>query len=154
MLADYTKLKSDLEQGMALAYLIGQRMKTSQPDEGPAITPLAPSGRLEDQPAVVVESDPPSGANDVSPGIHTLRVRFSKDMSHDSWSWATAWAGSAAPVLKESGFDADHRTNTIQVKLAPRTTYAYWINSDILHDFKDTHGIPAMPYLLIFHTKE
>ena len=38
------------------------------------------------------------------------------------------------------------------VKLEPGRTYAWWLNSETFQNFKDQHGNPALPYLLIFRT--
>jgi RNA polymerase sigma-70 factor (ECF subfamily) len=40
-----------------------------------------------------------------------------------------------------------------KVKLEPGKTYAFWLNSNNFHNFKDNDGRPAVPYLLIFQTK-
>lgn len=41
----------------------------------------------------------------------------------------------------------------MKVKLEPDKTYAYWLNSENFKNFKDTEGRPAVPYLLVFHTR-
>jgi serine/threonine protein kinase len=109
---------------------------------------------LAQQPPVVVETYPMSGARDVQPGEIEIRVRFSKDMMDKSWSWSTAWQGSTPEFTGSPHYESDSRTCTAKVKLAPGRTYAFWLNSDNFHNFKDKDGRPAVPYLLIFQTKK
>jgi Bacterial Ig-like domain len=105
-------------------------------------------------PPVVVETQPVSGARDVEPGITEIRVRFSKEMSDGSWSWSTAWQDSTPESIGEPSYKPDHRTCMLQVKLEPGRTYAWWLNSDKFKNFTDLAGRPAVPYLLIFQTKQ
>ena len=42
----------------------------------------------------------------------------------------------------------------LPVKLQPGRTYAIWLNSENFGNFKDTAGHAAVPYLLIFKTKQ
>ena len=49
---------------------------------------------------------------------------------------------------------ADKRTCVLPVKLEPGKTYAIWVNSEKLGNFKDTDGRSAVPYLLVFKTKK
>ena len=41
-----------------------------------------------------------------------------------------------------------------ELDLAPGKTYAIWFNSKKFYAFRDTDNNPAIPYLLVFHTKE
>jgi hypothetical protein len=105
------------------------------------------------QPPVVVETFPVSGARDVAPGEMEIQVRFSKGMAHGSWSWTSAWKDSTPESLAEPHYLDDGRTCVLKVRLEPGKTYAWWLNSDEFKNFKDTAGLPAVPYLLIFQTK-
>jgi tRNA A-37 threonylcarbamoyl transferase component Bud32 len=109
--------------------------------------------KLAAQPPVVVETFPVSGARDVAPGETEIRVRFSKEMAGDSWSWSTAWENSTPKFTGQPHYEADSRTCVAKVKLEPGQTYAFWLNSENFHNFKDSGGRPAVPYLLIFQTK-
>lgn len=40
----------------------------------------------------------------------------------------------------------------LPVKLQPEKTYAIRINSNKFRNFKDSNGVPAVPYLLVFRT--
>ena len=115
--------------------------------------PLNATPTVADLPPVVVRTQPASGARDVAPGVTEIRATFSKDMTDNSWSWTTAWKNSTPDMVGQPRFDADHRTAIITVKLEPGQTYGYWINAKNFHNFKDTDGHPAVPYLLIFQTK-
>ena len=109
---------------------------------------------LEDQPPVVVETFPVSGARDVAPGETEIRVRFSKEMASDDWSWTLAFRDSAPDFLGQPHFDADGRTCVAKVKLEAGRTYALWLNTSDFQNFKDSSGRPAVPYLLIFQTRQ
>ena len=113
----------------------------------------AQSQSIETMPPVAVKTFPESGSKDVAPGDVEIKVTFSKDMTDQSWSWGTAWEGSNADGIDKPHYDADHRTCILKVKLLPNKTYAYWINSGRLGNFKDKQGHSAVPYLLIFQTK-
>jgi serine/threonine protein kinase len=102
---------------------------------------------------VVVETYPVSGARDVEPGTTEIRVRFSRNMSLESWSWSTAWQDSTPEVVDGPKFGADQRTCVLRVKLEPGRTYGFWLNSENFHGFCDASGKPAIPYLLVFQTK-
>ncbi len=45
----------------------------------------------------------------------------------------------------------DKRTCVLQVKLQPGKTYAVWISTEKLQNFKETKGQVAVPYLLVFN---
>ena len=106
------------------------------------------------QPPVVVETSPVSGAQDVEPGVVDIRVRFSKPMTDNSWSWLTAWENSAPEFIGTPHYEADMQTCVAKVKLEPGRTYGFWLNSDQFLNFKDSENRPAIPYPLIFQTKQ
>ena len=107
---------------------------------------------LESAPPVVIRTVPTAGVANVDPGITELRVTFSKPMKDGSWSWST-WGQDSFPELtgKPKYLD-DGRTCVVQVKLQPGKFYASWLNSEKYKNFKDTNGLPAVPYLLTFTT--
>jgi hypothetical protein len=117
-------------------------------------TPQAPAQNIESMPPVVVKAVPESGAKDVAPGTVEIRVTFSKEMTDNSWSWSGAWQGSTPESVGKPKYEKDGKTCVIKVKLEPGKTYAYWINSARFQGFKDQQGHPAVPYLLVFQTKE
>jgi Bacterial Ig-like domain len=107
----------------------------------------------DDLPPVVVNIEPAVGATDVDPGLRELRVTFSKKMRDKNWSWTE---GNVYSVPKLDGtvhYEYDQRTCVMPVKLEPGKTYVLGINSERFRNFKDVGGQPALPYLMVFHTK-
>ena len=121
-----------------------ERGAENQPDAAPTVDKLPP---------VVVETFPVAGAHDVPPGETEIRVRFDKPMTGGSWSWSGAWENSTPDILGDPHYTDDGRTCLIKVKLAPGTSYGYWLNSEKFQNFRDRAGRPAVPYLLTFRTK-
>lgn len=109
---------------------------------------------LESVPPVVIKTVPEAGRKGVPAGITEIAVTFSKEMADGTWSWGNAWTRSTPESLGKPAYDADRRTCRMQVRLQPNTTYAYWLNTEELKNFKDTTGQPAIPYLLTFETGE
>jgi RNA polymerase sigma factor (sigma-70 family) len=124
----------------------------------PAENVAVPDGgdkKVADARPVVVKTVPVAGTEDVDPGIKEVRVTFSKEMMDKSWSWATDTGHGAFPEIGgEIHYDKDNKTCILPCKLQPGTTYAVWINVDRFMNFKDVAGRPAVPYLLVFRTKE
>src|SRR5687767_5259366 len=109
---------------------------------------------VDSLPPVVVMTEPVSGSRGVEPGTREIRVTFSKVMTPRSWSWSTAWSNSTPEFVEGTRYEPDQRTCVIKARLDPGRTYAFWLNSDNFHNFKDAQGHPAVPYLLIFETKQ
>ena len=104
-------------------------------------------------PPVVVKTVPESGASDVASGEMDIKVTFSKEMMDGSWSWVSAWQDSKPEIMGKISYDADHKTCVLHVTLEPNKTYGFWLNTRSFTNFKDAQGHPAIPYLLVFHTK-
>ncbi|HKI18368.1 MAG TPA: Ig-like domain-containing protein, partial [Isosphaeraceae bacterium] len=125
-------------------------VSTAQPqDQKTQPDPVVP----DDLPPVVVNIEPKVGATDVDPALREIRVTFSKKMTDKSWSWTE---GNKYSVPKHDGtihYESDQRTCVMPVKLEPGKTYVLGINSERFRNFKDTKGRPALPYLVVFHTK-
>ena len=109
-----------------------------------------------------VETLPPSVVNTVpqcgdiavdAAATRQITVRFSKEMMQGSWTWAKISAETFPLILGEPRFQADGMTCVADVELKPGRTYAVWLNSEKMGGFKDLNGNPAVPYLLVFHTK-
>jgi hypothetical protein len=109
---------------------------------------------VDSLPPVVVKAVPEAGSMEVSPGAVEIRVTFSKPMTDQSWSWSSAWKDSTPEASGKPGYEADGKTCVLKVKLEPNKTYGYWINSEKFHGFKDRQGHAAVPYLLVFKTKD
>ena len=107
----------------------------------------------DDLPPVVVDIEPKVGAKDVDPGLKEIRVTFSKKMRDKTWSWTE---GNVYAIPKLAGtihYESGQRTCVMPVKLEPGKTYVLGINSERYRNFKDMEGRPALPYLVVFHTK-
>ncbi len=135
------KTKTLLVTLITTAALCGLAQTTATPD----IDNFAP---------VVVKTVPEAGSKDVAPGEFEVKITFSKEMADQSWSWATAWENSGPDFIGKPHYDADHKTCVVKVKLEPGKTYGWWINSQKFHNFRDTQGHPAIPYLFTFKVKE
>ena len=109
---------------------------------------------LKSVPPVVVKSEPQAGADDVDPKLTEIKVTFSKDMTDQSWSWASLSKESYPKVDGKPKYLADKRTCVLPVKLEPGKVYCLWVNSEKFHNFKDADGNEAVPYLLVFQTKK
>lgn len=117
---------------------------------------FAPQLRAQDidsMAPVVVKTTPESGSKDIAPGVVEIKVTFSKEMSDGSWSWGTVWKDSFPEMVEKPQYDPGHKTCVIKVKLEPNKTYCYWLNNTDFHNFKDTQGHAAVPYLLTFQTR-
>ena len=115
---------------------------------------MAGSPSVEGFPPVVVHTFPTSGDQAVDPSIGEVRVTFSKDMmTHEMWSFVYA---EPAPFPKIAGtihYLEDNRTCVLPVSLEPGKTYGMWINSQKHNSFRDIYQHPAVPYLLVFKTR-
>ena len=103
---------------------------------------------------VVVKTVPESGSAGVDASTTELKVTFSKKMLSQSWSWAIVSQNSfpKMPAGHAPRYEADGKTAVLPVTLEKGKTYAIWINTQQLGNFKDTDGRAAVPYLLIFQT--
>jgi RNA polymerase sigma-70 factor (ECF subfamily) len=107
-------------------------------------------------PPSVVKTVPPSGDVRVDPSMQEIRVTFSKAMMTDRmWSWVMD-SKATFPEINAEGihFLEDNRTCVLPVKLEPNRTYVIWINSQKFNAFRDQGNRAAIPYLLVFETKE
>ncbi|MEW4568582.1 Ig-like domain-containing protein [Tautonia sp. JC769] len=109
---------------------------------------------LDAVPPVVVETVPKAGSGDVDPSLAAIRVTFSKDMQDGSWSWSTLSKETFPETTGSPKYLEDERTAALPVRLEAGKTYAIWINSQRFRNFKDAKGQPAVPYLLVFKTRE
>ncbi len=109
---------------------------------------------LEDMPPVVVRTVPQSGDSSVDANLDEISVMFSKDMAESSWSLVHLAKENFPQIIGQPKYLTDKRTCVLEVSLEPNKTYAIWLNTDRYKNFKDTNQNPAIPYLLIFKTKE
>jgi RNA polymerase sigma factor (sigma-70 family) len=109
---------------------------------------------LKSVPPVVVKTVPAAGTEDVDPKTTEIKVTFSKDMEDETWSWTTLSKESFPKVTGKPKYLKDKRTCVLPVKLEAGKTYAIWVNSEKFDNFKDADGKSAVPYLLVFKTKQ
>lgn len=75
-------------------------------------------------------------------------------MTKDMWSWVMISKESFPNLTGEVKYLEDKKTCIATVTLEPGKTYAIWFNSGRHNAFRDTNKNPAVPYLLIFQTRE
>jgi RNA polymerase sigma-70 factor (ECF subfamily) len=109
---------------------------------------------IDSTPPVVVKTVPEAGSKEVAPGVVEIRITFSKPMTDQSWGWSSPWKVSVPESVGKPKYEADQKSCVLKVKLEPNKTYGYWINSEKFHNFKDQQGRSAVPYLLVFKTKD
>ena len=116
---------------------------------------IAATVAVEAFPPVVVRTFPASGDQGVDPSIREVRVTFSKEMMTDEmWSFVYAKPAAFPEVAGSARYLDDKRTCVLPVSLQPGKTYGIWINSQNHDSFRDTYQHPAIPYLLIFKTRD
>jgi RNA polymerase sigma-70 factor (ECF subfamily) len=110
---------------------------------------------VQSMPPVVVKTTPQAGDTAVDPSLKEIRVTFSKDMiTEEMWSWVEVSKEAFPQLIGKPRYLSDKRTCVVQVKLEPGKTYAIWLNSKQYNYFKDEDHNPAVPYLLVFQTRE
>jgi RNA polymerase sigma-70 factor (ECF subfamily) len=125
-----------------------------------ALLGLAGSAKMDEIPSlaaappVVVRAVPEAGTDSVDPALKEIRVTYSKKMMDGTWSWSTWGQDSFPQTTGKPHYLADQRTCVLPVKLKANKTYAIWLNSNNFGNFKDTNGNAAVPYLLVFKTRE
>jgi Bacterial Ig-like domain len=108
---------------------------------------------IDSMPPVVVKTVPQAGVKNVPPGEFVIKVTFSKKMRDGFWTWSSAWENSTPDFIGDPQYDEAHRTCSVKVKLEPNKTYGFWLNSQNYHNFRDSQGNAAVPYLLVFKTR-
>ena len=106
-------------------------------------------------PPSVVKTVPQAGDMAVDPARKEITVTFSKDMMTEKM-WAVCQI-SKETFPKTSGgihYLDDKRTCVVPVELEPGKTYVLWFNMGKFNSFRDIENHPAVPYLLVFQTKE
>jgi len=110
---------------------------------------------VKSMPPVVVKTFPQAGERTVDHSIKEIRVTFSKEMmTKEMWSWVIVSEESFPKITGKVRYLKDNKTCVAPVDLAPGKTYAIWLNSKKYNAFRDTDNNPAIPYLLVFQTKE
>jgi RNA polymerase sigma-70 factor (ECF subfamily) len=110
---------------------------------------------IEALPPVEVKTVPVAGDGAVDPATKEIRVTFSKNMlTEKMWSLVTVSRETFPKIDGQMKYLPDKRTFVAPVKLEPGRTYALWINQGRFTSFRDAVDNPAVPYLLVFHTRK
>ncbi len=110
---------------------------------------------VDTMPPVVVKTFPQAGDTAVDPSIKEIRVTFSKAMmTQDMWSWVIVSKETFPQIIGDVSYRNDKRTCVAPVQLEAGKTYAIWFNSAKFNAFRDKNNNPAIPYLLVFRTRE
>ena len=110
---------------------------------------------VKSMPPVVVKTFPQAGETAVDPSIKEISVTFSKEMmTKDMWSWVMVSKESFPNISGEVKYLKDKKTCVAPVNLEPGKTYVIWFNSEKYNAFRDTDNNPAVPYLLVFQTRQ
>lgn len=133
------------------AGLVALSILFMQPSESRLI---AQEVTVQSLPPVVVSTVPTAGDENVDTSITEIKVSFSKPMRDQTWSWGKLTDGSFPEIDKSKPlrYDADKKTAILPVRLEKNKTYAIWVNTSKLQNFRDDTGLPAVPYLLVFKT--
>jgi len=135
-------------QRVAIVLLVGAYMI------GTGIVQAENKITVKSMPPVVVKTFPQAGDTAVDPSIKEISVIFSKDMmTEDMWSWVMVSKESFPNISGKVKFK-DKKTCIAPVSLEPGKTYAIWFNSEKYNAFRDTDNNPAVPYLLVFQTRQ
>ena len=120
----------------------------------PAFNGIAQEVTLANLPPVVVQTVPRAGDAAVPANTRQIRVTFSKPMNtRQMWSVMIVTRESFPKITGPVGYQKDGHTFVMPVALQPGKTYALWLNSAKGKQFQDPQGHPAVPYLLVFKTK-
>jgi RNA polymerase sigma-70 factor (ECF subfamily) len=110
---------------------------------------------VETMPPSVIKTVPQAGDTRVDPSLKEISVTFSKDMMTDGqWSFLHYTLETFPQIDKNNIRYLDKRTCVLPVKLKPGKTYVIRINNQKYNYFKDKNGNSAVPYLLVFQTRE
>ncbi len=119
-------------------------LKSYRPRPAPTAQPAGPR---------VVSTSPQDFTNDVSPDLTEITVTFDKPMMNLSWSWVGG--GETFPEMAgQPRYDRTKTTCTLPVKLQPGKFYWVGINSQKFKNFQTDKHIPAVPYVILFATKD
>jgi len=111
--------------------------------------------KLGDKPNTpqVIKMEPANGADDVdADAVVELRVTFDRDMNTDGYSWCGG--GETYPETTGSPKWIDKRTCVLPVKLQPGKEYILGINARDFRNFKSAEGVPVVPVVYTFKTKQ
>lgn len=102
----------------------------------------------------VVKTVPQCGDTEVDPKLKEIRVTFSKDMMTERMWSVCQVSKDHYPKRRKDLYYKDERTFVFPVILKPGMTYVMWFNRAQYNSFRDTGNRPAVPYQLVFKTKD
>lgn len=106
-------------------------------------------------PPSTVKTIPQCGDLEVDPALKEIRVTFSKEMmTKDMWAICQISKDTFPQSAGKVHYLGDKRTCVMPVKLEPGKTYVLWFNRGQFNSFRDTQNNPAVPYQLVFKTKD
>jgi len=151
---------------LLFAGVLAQAEEASAPRPPPAGVKAAPKSgpenknaavqeiSLQSLPPSVVRTVPQAGDAAVDAAVtRQITATFSKDMKDGSWSWSGLSKETTPEIVGTPKYLDDRRTCVVDVKLEPKKTYVFWLNSQKFGGFKDSQGNSAIPYLLVFQTR-
>ena len=106
-------------------------------------------------PPSVVKTVPVAGDMAVDPALKEISVTFSKDMkTNRMWAVCQISKETYPQVAGQIHYLSDQRTCVVPVKLETDKTYVLWFNRGQFNSFRDKENNPAVPYLLVFKTRQ
>jgi hypothetical protein len=129
---------------LALAATILCATAFSRADDAPTVQSMPP---------VVTKTEPQAGLTDVDPATTEIRVTFSKPMKDGDWAFAQISKETFPKTTGKPHYLPDGQTCVLSVHLEPGKTYVIWLNRPPYDSFMDQDGHKAVPYLLVFQTK-
>jgi hypothetical protein len=101
----------------------------------------------------LVSIEPANGASDVDPGVTVMTLRFDRPMRDKSWS-IVGTPTDQPQVTGDPAYDVERVVLTVPIRLEPRRTYRFWLNSDRFQGFKSAEDVPLEPVEITFSTRE
>ncbi len=110
----------------------------------------SPEKAVEKAP-VVIKTSPQAFANDVNSSLEKITVTFDQQMMDKAMSW-TGGGETYPKTTGQPGYDQSRTTCTLPVTLEAGKVYWVGVNSASYRNFKNTNGIPAKQYVILFAT--
>jgi hypothetical protein len=120
-----------------------------------ALAQTAKEISVKTMPPSVVKTVPEAGDTAVDPGLKEITVIFSKEMkTNRMWAVCQISKETFPTTAGQIHYLSDQRTCVVPVKLESEKTYVLWFNRGQFNSFRDKENNPAVPYLLVFKTKQ
>jgi RNA polymerase sigma-70 factor (ECF subfamily) len=120
-----------------------------------ALAQTAKEISVKTMPPSVVKTVPETGDTAVDPGLKEITVTFSKEMkTNRMWAVCQISKETFPTTAGQIHYLSDQRTCVVPVKLESEKTYVLWFNRGQFNSFRDKENNPAVPYLLVFKTKQ